>query len=406
MAIFSTLKEKFRKTKGHLTSLDEQPLSSAALVILLFLDLFILIAIFNGLGEHTRQLSAPQDYIPQSCREMVIERSWNLTNRIDTLAQLVTGHNNSYYRRPPPGRHERHPLCTPYLTLLDQIKDDKALTAGFDERQKAEREVRELQQRLEQLKGSYDTALLESIAQQPEPATEIDATRAEFKQKSSRLNGLKTRVAELENQINADPKVTALWARLQSSQSSDRQTLLAELRTLNFWYPVKRLGMQLLFLLPLFGVFYAWNNASIRGGRGLQTLVSSHLLVVSFIPIFCKLIETIYDIIPKKLLQRLFELLTALKLVAVWHYLIMALAITAALVLIYLFQKKLSSRERLFERRIARGECQQCGKRMPNGARACPYCGYLQFSPCPSCGNPKHTQSRHCWACGAGQIKD
>lgn len=400
------IKDKLLRVKASLTNLDNQPLSKATLVILLFLDIFILTAIFNGLDAHTRQLSTPQEYIPSACREMVIDRTWNPTNRIENLAQLVNGYNNSYYQRQLPAQRERHPACTPYLTLLDQIKNDTALAASFNERLQADREAQELQRRIDQLKGSYDTALLEAIAQQPEPATEVDATKAEFKQKTSRLNSLKTTLAALNEQINNHPKVAALWAKLQNSQAGDRQTLLNELRTLNFWYPVKRFGMQMIFLLPLFAIFYAWNNASIRNSRGLQILVSSHLLGVSFIPIFFKLIEAIYDIIPKQLLHKLMALLTALKLVAIWHYLIIALAIAGALLLIYIFQKKLFSREKLIERRIAKGECQQCGKRLPNGARACPYCGYQQFSPCPACGKPMHTQARHCWACGVGQTKD
>ncbi len=406
MSLGRNIKTKLIDTKNSLISLDNQPLSKATLVILLFLDIFILMAIFNGLGAHTRQLSTPQEYIPSSCREMLIERNWTPTNRIENLSQLVNGHNNSYTYRTQPVRHERHPACAPCLTLLDQIKNDKALVSNFDERMKAEREIRELQRRIDQLKGSYDTALLEAIAQQPEPAIEVDATKIEFKQKSSRLNSLKTRVAELDELINANPTVAALWVKLQSSQASDRQTLLAELRTLNFWYPVKKFGMQMLFLLPLFAIFYLWNNAAIRGNRSLQTLVSAHLLVIAFIPIFCKMIEAIYDIIPKQLLHKLIALLTALKLVAIWHYLIIVIAIGAALLLIYIFQKKLFSREKLLERRIAKGECQQCGKHLPSGARACPFCGYLQFSLCTACGKPKHAQARHCWACGAGQVRE
>ena len=403
MSLATQIKTKLIDTKNSLISLDNQPLSKATLVILLFLDIFILTAIFNGLSAHTRQLSAPDDYIPTACRQMVIDHIWNPTNRLENLSQLVDNYTNSYTYRPQQALRERHPICTPYLTLLDQIKNDKALASSFDEQQKAEREAQELQRRINQLKGSYDTALLEAIAQQPEPATEIDATKAEFKQKSSRLNSLKSQITALDELINNNPTVAALWLRLQSSQASDRQALLAELRTLNFWYPVKRFGMQMLFLLPLFAIFYAWNNASIKHSRGLQILVSSHLLGVSFIPIFCKLIEAIYDIIPKQLLHKQISLLTALKLVAIWHYLIIGLAIGAALFLIYIFQKKLFSREKLIERRIAKGECQQCGKHLPNGARACPFCGYLQFSPCPACAKPMHSQARHCWACGTEQ---
>lgn len=405
MRLTTTLKDKLFRVKTNLTNLDNQPLSKATLVILLFLDIFILTAIFNGLGAHTRQLSTPEEFIPSACRQMVIDRTWNPTNRIENLSQLVNSTNNSYYYRPQQSQHERHPSCTPYMTILNRIKNDKDLANSFDERVKAEREAQDLQRRIGQLKGSYDTALLETIAQQPEPATEVDATRTEFKQKNSALNSLKTKIATLDELINADPTVAALWARLQSSQASDRQSLLADLRTLNFWFPVKKLGMQMLFLLPLFAIFYTWNNASIRRNSGLQTLVSSHLLGVSFIPIFCKLLEAIYDIIPKQLLHKLIALLTALKLVAIWHYLIIAFAIAAALFLIYIFQKKLFSQEKLVERRIAKGECQQCGKHLPTGAPACPFCGYKQFTTCPSCSKSMHAQARHCWTCGAAQHK-
>jgi len=400
MSIGSQFKEHFGRVKRHLTSLDNQPLGKAALVIVLFLDLFILTAIFNGLGEHPRQLSTPDEYIPQACREMVIDRTWNPTNRIEHLSYLVVASSSSYYYRPVEKQKQRHPSCSPYLDLLDQIKNDKALVSTFEERNRAEREAQELQRKIEQLKGAYDTSLLETIAQQPEPATEVDATRTEFKQKTGTLNSLKIRTAELEAVIDANQKVALLWTKLQRSQATDRQVLLAELRSLNFWYPVKKLGMQLLFLLPLFAVFYLWNSASIKNSRGLQTLVSSHLLVVSFIPIFCKIIETIYDIIPKKLLHKLIALLTSLKLVAIWHYLIMALGIAAALFLIYIFQKKLFSRDKLMERRIMKGECQQCGKHLPNGARACPFCGAAQFKPCSACNGPMHMQGKYCQQCG------
>lgn len=405
MSLGTRIKDKLFRVKASLTNFDNQPLSKATLVILLFLDIFILTAIFNGLDAHTRQLSTPNEYIPSACRQMMIDRTWNPTNRIDNLSQLVNISNNSYDYRPKESQRERHPSCTPYLTLLDRIKNDKAMASNFDERTKAVREAEELQRRIGQLKGRYDTALLETIARQPEPATEVDATRAEFKQKSSALNSLKTRIAALDELINADPTVAALWARLQSSQASDRQALLAELRTLNFWYPVKKLGMQMIFLLPLLALFYLWNSASIRNSRGLQTLVSSHLLVVSFIPVFCKLLETIYDIIPKKLLQSLMALLKSMKLVAVWHYLIIALAIGAALFLIYIFQKKLFSREKLLERRISRGECQQCGKRMPAGANACPFCGFVQHQPCCGCSRPTHVHGKFCRECGSLQEK-
>lgn len=399
MSAGAKFKDKLGKVKTHLTSFDDQPLGKAALVIILFLDIFILVSIFNGLDAHTKQLSSPDEYIPNTCREIVVNRHWNPTNRTDNLSQIIISSSNSYYRDEEK-KDERHPVCVPYVDLFDQIKNDKILTSIFEDRNKSEREAKELQRGIDSLKGAYDTSLLETIAKQQESHTKVAATKKDFQEKTSALNILKTRIASLEQTINGDAKIKLLWEKLQGLQEQDRQKLITDLRTLNFWHPVKKLGMQMIFLLPLFVVFYTWNNTSIRKNWGLQTLVSSHLLGVSFIPIFCKIIETVYDIIPKKLLKELINLLESLKLVAVWHYLVIALAVAAALFLIYIFQKKLFSREKLIERRISKGECQQCGKHLPAGSQACPFCGFTQFKPCSNCNNLMHVHGKFCLECG------
>jgi len=393
------------KVRTHLTRLDGQPLGKAAFVILLFLDLFILIAIFNGLDDHTRQLASPDETIPYTCREMVINKQWNPTSRMDNLSQIITAYSGSYYRIDEK-EQELHPVCRPYMDLLDEIKRDSTLAGAFEERNKLQIEEKTLQRDVDSLKGAYDTTLLGTIAKQADEQPDVEAIKGEFQHKAAALNVLTNQIGALEKTINEDARVQRLWGMLQGIQKQDRDNLLSDLRRLNFWYPVKKLGMQLLFLLPLFAVFYAWNNRSIRRNRGVQALVSSHLLVVAFIPIFGKIVETIYDIIPHKLLEKIIDTLMAFKLVAIWHYLIIALAIAAGLLLIYLFQKKLFTRERLIERRIAKGECQQCGRHLPAEARACPFCGFGQYTPCSHCHEPRHVHGRFCRACGAPSAED
>ncbi|HOP40481.1 MAG TPA: zinc ribbon domain-containing protein [Geobacteraceae bacterium] len=392
-------KDKLGTIRTHLTSMDNQPLGKAVLVIIIFLDIFILVSIFNGLDAHTKQLSSPDAYIPYTCREIVVNRQWNSTNRIDNLSQIIISSSTSDYQEEDK-KIERHPVCVPYLDLVDQIKSDKALVGIFEERNKSELEAGELQREIDNLKGAYDTSLLETIAKKQESQTKVNATKEDFIKKTAALDSLKTKIASVERSINSDGKIKLLWEKLQTLQEQDRQKLLTDLRTMNFWYPVKKLGMQMIFLLPLFIVFYAWNNASIRKNRGLQTLVSSHLLGISFIPILCKIIETVYDIIPKKLLKKLMDLLESLKLVAIWHYFVIGLAVAAALFLVYIFQKKLFSREKLIERRISKGDCQQCGKHLPAGSTACPFCGFVQYKPCSKCHNQMHVHGKFCRECG------
>lgn len=402
MSVSKNYMDKFFKIKTNLTNLDNQPLSKAALVIILFLDIFVLTSIYNGLDEHVNQFSSPDEYIPHSCREIVIDKDWNSTNRIDNLSDIIISHSNSYYQI----EEEKkiwHPVCAPYLDLFDQIKNNEKLAIVFEERSKIGREARALQRKIGNLKGGYDTSLLETIADQEEGQADIGIIKKDIRVKTNDLNTLRRQIAGLERKINRNENVKLLWKKLQGLQQADREKLKADLRSIHFWYPIKELGMQMVFLLPLFAVFYVWNNASIGKNRGIQTLVSSHLMVVSFIPILCRITETVYDIIPKKLLKKLTELLESLKLVAIWYYLVIALAVAAALFVIYIFQKKLFSREKLAERRIAKGQCQECGKQLPPGSQACSFCGYAQFKTCSSCNKSTFTFGKYCRECGKVQ---
>ncbi len=402
MSILGAMKDRLFRIKSNLTSLDSQPISKASLIIILFLDIFILFSIFDGLDKHTQQLSAPDDYIPYSCREIVLNRDWNPTNRMENLSGIILSHRNSYYQIEEKNK-EHHPVCSPYLDLLDQIKNDKELTALFDDRNNFDREARELQREIGNLKGAYDTSLLETIAEQKEGQANVDNIKKDIQEKSNALNTLRAQIAGAEEKINGNEKVGLFWEKIKVLQPAERERLRSDLQRMYFWHPVKRLGMQMIFLLPLLAIFYVWNTASTRKDRGIQTLVSSHLLVVSFIPVFFKIIETVYDIIPKKLLKKLIDLLESLKLVALWHYLVIALAVAAALFVIYIFQKKLFSRQKLMERRIAKGLCQQCGKHLPAGSNACPFCGFAQFKTCNACDQPTPVYGRYCKACGKEQ---
>ena len=402
MTIFGTINNKLSKIKSNLTSLDSQPISKASLIIILFLDIFILTSIFDGLEKHTQQLSSPDDYIPYSCREIVINRDWNPTNRTDNLSDIILSYNNNYYQFEEKKR-ERHPVCAPYIELLDQMKNNKELIVLFEDRGKFVHEAKELQRDIGNLKGAYDTSLLETIAKQQEGRANVDKLKTDVQTKSNALNTLRGEIAALEQKINANGMVMLLWERLETLQPTDREKLKADLRTMYFWHPVKKLGMQMIFLLPLFAIFSIWNSGCIIKNRGIQALVSSHLLVVSFIPIFFKIIETVYDIIPKILLKKLIVLLESLKLIALWHYLVIALAIAAALFLIYIFQRKLFSRDKLMERRIAKDLCQQCGKHLPSGSQACPFCGFAQFKTCGACNQPTPVYGKFCKACGKKQ---
>lgn len=397
--MLGAMRTKLAKVWTDLAHVGErQPLNRAVLVVLVFLDLFVLVSIFDGLDAHTRQLTSPDERVPETCVEIVIDRSWNETNRLDRLAAAVQRLVPPYGERAEP-RRPLHLLCAPLVGAVDAVLEDDTLVRTLRARGRAQGELRDLDAALSALRPAYDTALLQGVAKQPDPPA-IPTVEKELREKTGALEAARAQLATLDSALDGSPRVAALWQRVASVREEDRATLEADLRRMTFWFPLKRLGMQLLFLLPLFAVFYAWSARSARRGRGVQSLVASHLLVVAFVPIFLKLVEALYDVIPKRLIAKLLALLASLNLVALWHYLVIAVAVAGTLLLVVVGQRKLFSREKLLERRIARGLCQDCGKRLPAGARACPFCGFAQFERCPGCGGSAHACASHCAECG------
>jgi hypothetical protein len=396
--MFRLIPKKARQFQQRLTRLDSQPLSRAALVVIVFLDLFILSSIFDGLADHTAQLAGPDERVPPLCRSLVIDREWNATNRLDGLARMVAAYEANPYQESARGdRTQQHPLCAPIVGAYEAIRDDAGLARNLQESLGLRKETQDLRAELERMKGAYDTTLLETIAGKPQEGKDTAAIRKTMAEKTATLNERVDSQALLDASIEQDSRVRGLFARVANVSDAQRTALRDELRRLNFWYPAERLGMEMLFLLPLLAVFYFWNAKSIAASRPFQTLVSSHLLVVVLIPVFFKVIELIYDIIPHKLLRQIMALLESLNLVAIWYYLLIGAAIVVALALIYLFQKKLFSREKLLQRRIGKGLCQGCGQHLPPDSQYCPPAGsavpHLRHLQCAT-----HVHGRFCKA--------
>lgn len=398
--MLTSITGKFGKFRQRLTHLDNQPISKAALVVLAFLDFFILTSIFNGLDSHTRQLPRPEDRVPQICKEAILGNTWNATNRVDNLALMAVSYaNTSYSNARFPNAFEPLARCAAVNAAYKAVRDDTALIESFRQFQNVQRELKTLNVEINSVKGAYDTQLIEKMGGEPS-GVKTPAIRKRVNDSTEKVNDLTSKQTAMEASFAANQRILAVFSAIDSINPADREALRSEWQSLNFWYPAKRLGMEMIFLLPLFAAFYFWYARSIARERKFQLLVSSHLLVVTCIPVLFKVMEFVWDILPHKLIRQLIELLTHYRLVALWNYLMIAVAIAAAMGLVYFFQKKLFSYERMMLRRIAKGQCQECGNVLPAGSSHCPSCGFGQYIPCPHCDSPAFIHGRHCPSCG------
>ena len=384
---------------------NEEPLSKLSLIVIIALDLFILFVVFRGLDDHTRQLTSPADYLPYDCREMLVRENWTDADKIEKLQQLtLSDYNNISYGYDSPFEHTKmermHPDCRLFFEKINAIAHDKEILEWFKARQRLVARKNQFTAGFEQSKGVYDTSLLEDIAEPGSGQNKLPSIAQSLKDKARQIDTFDAQISDLEARINNHAKVRDLWAYVSEGDPARRDRLVEDIKRWEFRYPFKELFWQMLFLLPLFIVFYLWSARSVKKDNRLQVLISSHLLVIVSIPIFMKILDVVLTLIPRHFFKKFFALLTALRIIAIWHYLVIVVAIGAALLAIYIIQKKVFNKRRLELKRLTKGQCRRCGKKLPANAVACPFCGMDQMVNCPACDHPTYAAGEYCVACG------
>jgi hypothetical protein len=402
MRVISLIRDAFAKMKSNLTRINrEEPLGRLSLAVIILLDLFILFSIFKGLAEHTAQLGTPDEYFPWTCREVLVVEKGDRRPELGILAERILDYDDDGNAAGKRAGTEMHPSCGRLKSAIRKAHDRGAITGVLKEMKHLNDELWRVRADIAADKPAYDTWLLESAADKHGAVEErpVANIKRSMRARIARQDMILGRLAELEKSISGFPEIMALQREIRELQKGSA-ALKNEYDRAVFWFPVKRLLMQFIFLLPLLVVFYLWYSRSARKARGLQTLVASHLLVVAFIPVLAKFFEMVYDIIPKKLLKAVWEFLVSMRLIALWHYLVIAITIFLALVLVYVLQKKVFSRERLNARRISKGQCQECGRQLPLNAGICPLCGFAQYTKCAACGESTFVHGAFCVKCG------
>lgn len=391
--------------KDRLVNLDgQEPLSRLSLVVVIALDLFILFVVFEGLHDHTKQITSPDEYVPYECREIFINRSWSEANFLTKLQGLaLSEHNNySYSNENLLKRKDTavlHDSCKEFFTKIKLVAENKELKNLFIERQELLKQKKQLTSSFKKSKDVYDTFLLEDIADKEPPAIEVPAVRTTITSHQKRIETTTRKLISNESKINAEPLITDLREMLRPNYKY-RQEIVNDFKKFQKVYPLKELGWQLVFMLPLFFIFYLWSSRSVKKDKSVQTLIATHLLVIASIPIIIKIVEVALQLIPRHFFKNLFNVLNSLHIIALWHYIVIFIAVCTGLFFIFVIQKKIFNTRRIQQKRLMKGACYSCGKHLPQKANTCPFCGTKQLKSCGNCQEQTYICGNYCKNCG------
>ena len=397
--------ERLKKFKNQLYKFgSSETIRPGSLVSIILLDIFVLIIIFTGLNAQTDLLTRPQEFLPGFYYRMIVEKDWIEQNRTDRLQDIVL----EKYRYSP--FHEEydteklHPDINAIAGTLESIVEDKELLEVFEYRERLQKIKAEKTADYNSAREDYETGLLEKVL---DPDSGIESAELRYKAIQNELINLEREISATDENIDSFSPVVILWDQISAAQQNISSELLTAYDRKMFYFPLVELLFQLMFLIPLLAILIFWNMNSLKKKRKLQLLISSHLIIVTMIPVLYKFLDSIIEIIPETLLKDIIDFLSKLKLVSLWYYFLIVLCIALTVLAVFLFQRRAKYQDRIsdetMKKRFLDNKCISCGKKIknPGDEKYCIYCGANQYVKCGNCGEDTSRISSFCRNCGA-----
>lgn len=303
---------------------EREPLTKISLVVILLLDIFLFGIIYDGLEEQGRVIETPDQYASYRCRDTIENmQRINEPKYRETVAESLFASSSysrnkisyGYYDTYMPLGSDTSLECQNIGIMLTKVDNDSALQSLYQRRFELSESIRKNTEQTESLRSNYDTKLLEKMAGQ-DPDLAIDpgtaaTTKLNLERLATEKMDLDEQLVKNTSAILANPNVAEMVELVKNRGA----VVLEEYSVKSFWYPVKVLGIQALFLLPLLLIVAIWSNRALVRGRPYQLLIASHLLAILGIFITLKLLELVYDIIPHKFIADFIDWLISIQLV-------------------------------------------------------------------------------------------
>lgn len=338
---------------------QDKQLNWLSFIFIIFLDIFVLINLFQWLDFQKKIVTNPDEIHPYSCINLLEQYNDNeiiFNNIINTYNNKMYYWNNDYYIN----KETISEQCDTIFNKEKEIQENNDIKNLMWKIKSLDKWIEEKTTKIYNLKEEYNTTLIEKWVNQNEELSITEATAETTKSIMNNLESEKKTLEEerllLKNELLKNTKII----ELQNYIENNKDFIKKDLANKEVLYKVKKTFFEFIFLLPvIFTFFYLYSRYS-KKWISIYTLIFSHMIVVSLITLFIKIVVFIIDILPFHLLEFLIDFLEDIKLIALWNYFLIILWIFITIWLVYLSQKKIFSKERHIKKKVKNNECIHC----------------------------------------------
>ncbi|UPT77379.1 zinc ribbon domain-containing protein [Sulfurovum sp. XGS-02] len=421
--MFSYLRSFMTKTKSTLFTFNNEPFSKFSILLILILDIFLFITILTGIDSEKDMSPAVSVKYPYQCKshfDPKYKRSvWNSATRGYTYDRFpfseyasfyITAHSTYESGKKFQSYTDKRmaPLCTELYQKIAVFAQTKAFKNNKELTHNLRNEKRNVLSEINSIEKRYNTALFEKISSSQE---ERD------KKIRDKYYSLLEKEKNIDRQIKEIKSVAAYkgYQAYVDFVNTNRERFNEAYDSYAFWQPFISFLYLLKFTFPLLLLSFLAHRFSTSPARKISvpnklvTLISSHIIIITLLPLCIDVMRLIFHIIPKRFLEKIITFLYEYGFIFLGYYFLMLLGIVGIGLVVFFIQRSVSRREKrrremkektLYIDAYNQSRCPHCKNRVDYSKNYCGFCKEELNRVCSACNKrtPKHIQ--YCIECG------
>jgi len=383
----------------------KEKLSKLTILVLVFLNIFVLTILYQGIDFQTRVINNPNTKFPYDCRDIL-----NYNTTIDDFNNYIYysyNYDSQYQNIKDLEIDERCNLIFEKIKLIKENIDIQSLKNKNDELYNKSYNI---SSEISYLKDNYNTLLFEKLSDQKTDKSIIkgDLTAQNVKDKYEKLSKELEELNKQKEDLKANFKEEKLVKDIVLYLENNKEFILEDIKKSEKYYSIKYELVILLFLVPLVLIFFYLMKNYLKKDRYVLYIIFKNILFVTMIPTLISFFSLINIFIPKIFMEKLLMFFYNLEIPFVVYYLAIVILVLISIFIIIRIQKrfkensdKLKNNNITFVESYNKNLCNKCGNRIDyNVMNFCPCCQNELKVECKSCKKMSLKQFEFCFNCG------
>ncbi len=379
-----------KKYKESLFSIDKQPLTLGAKIVLFFYLIFVFLLLEKGLFLQVRSVKPVWKVFSYECI--------NLANKVkDNPNYKFKVEDFKYYYNRSKIDLGCDKFCKKLSKLLKNFVNDIEFKARVEAIKSLKFKISSLRSSIQQLEKQYSTMLLEKIANQERKKSILKSSADKVKEE---ITDKLKKISILENKIQALNNFENIYSfkQLKSFLLGNYKTILSRYNLYISKYRIRILIQNFVFLIPVILFFYFLFKFFSKRNYKILSYLSIHVVNIAGLILLFKIFDLIWDIVIGDKFAKLIKFLSKLNLQFILSIGIIVFFIAIFAFIIYKIQ---SNKIKRFKFISDPSLCPFCGSKILSDFKYCNICGNKIKTICSACNTQVKIGSIYCQNCGS-----